>query len=272
MSGALTQTSNTLKYRLRLRQPLLMLRHRGVGPEDVFLASYPRSGSTWLRFLLTHALGYETDYENIRRMIPPVGRQSQARARLPDGGRLIKSHERRDFPHGGRCRRAVYLLRDGRDVAVSYYFFSQRNGRYEGSFADFLRLFLAGHLDGYGPWQVHVRSWLDSPLADSGDLLVIRYEDMLSDPEVNLARAVEFLGVAADPERLRAAVEAHRFERMRKRSSVSPRVRSTAVRDDIPIVRKGTAGDWRNHFDAEAQELFTAHAGDVLERCGYDPQ
>jgi hypothetical protein len=260
----------TLKHGL-LRRPLVMLRHRGVTPHDVFLASYPRSGNTWLRFILAHALGHQTDFENILQVIPPVGRHSHALARLPDGGRLIKTHERREFPYGRRCRRVVYLLRDGRDVAVSYYFFMQRNTKLSGSFSDFLPMFLKGHVDGYGPWQVHVSSWLESPLARSDDLLAVRYEDMLSNPEETLARIVEFVGVQADPARLHDAIEAHRFDRMRQRSSESPTVKSMAVRDDIPFVRKGEAGKWRDYFGEDECALFSEYAGAVLERYGYDP-
>ncbi len=266
----MTEITDTLKYRLPLRRPLVTFRHRGVSRRDVFLASYPRSGSTWLRFMLVQALGHKSDYENIREMIPPVGRQSRALARLPDGGRVIKSHERREFPFGRRCSRAIYLLRDGRDVAVSYYFFMRRNGTFSGSFSDFIPLFVRGHMDGYGPWQAHVSSWLDSPLAGSGHLHVIRYEDLLADPQRCLGAAVDFLGVTVDEIRLRDAVEANRFDRMRQRSSRSPRVQSTAVRGDIPIVRKGAAGDWRNHFSEADRRTFTRHAGTQLERCCYD--
>ncbi|HKS75489.1 MAG TPA: hypothetical protein VJQ82_19930, partial [Terriglobales bacterium] len=40
----------------KLRAPLVWLRHRGLGPRDTFVASYPRSGSTWLRFQLFELL------------------------------------------------------------------------------------------------------------------------------------------------------------------------------------------------------------------------
>ena len=184
---------------------------------------------------------------------------------------MIKSHERREFPYGRRCRRAIYLLRDGRDVAVSYYFFRLRNGTYSGSLSEFIPRFVQGHMDGYGPWRAHVSSWLDSPLPESGDLHVIRYEDLLADPQRCLGTALDFVGVTVGDARLRSAVEANRVDRMRKRSSQSPREQSTAVRDDIPIVRKGVAGDWRNHFSEADRETFSRHAGGLLERCGYDP-
>ena len=267
----MTAMAQTLKYRLPLRRPLVALRHRGISRHDVFLASYPRSGSTWMRFMLVETLGHQSDYENIREMIPPVGRQSKALARLPDGGRVIKSHERREFPHGRRCHRAIYLLRDGRDVAVSYYIFMRRNGTYAGSLSEFIPLFVSGHIDGYGPWQAHVSSWLDSAPARSGDLHVVKYEDLLADPLRSLSATLDYLGVRVDDASLRDAVEANRFDRMRRRSSRSPRVRATAVRGDIPIVRKGTAGDWRNHFSEADRETFSRHAGRQLERCGYDP-
>jgi hypothetical protein len=263
-------SSNTLKYRVGLRRPLVMFRHRGVSPRDVFLASYPRSGSTWLRFMLASLLEHEADFDNIPRIIPPIGRQSEALAHLPDGGRLIKTHERRDFPHGRRCRRAVYLLRDGRDVAVSYFYWVQRAGTFSGSFLDFLHLFLTGPLDGYGPWQVHVRSWLDSPLIASQRLLMVRYEDLLQAPDQTLGHITEFLGIPVGAAQIREAVEAQGFQQMRKREHESEKLKAVAARTGIPVVRSGRSGDWKDHFGEDERALFSLHAGPVLEQFGYE--
>ena len=108
--------------------------------------------------------GREADFDNDSTVIAEVGSHRAAPGVLPGGGRLIKSHEPYSGPQKRVYRKAIYLIRDGRDVAVSYYYTLIRRGLYEGDFGPFLRLFLAGGVDGYGPWHEHVESWLDSPL------------------------------------------------------------------------------------------------------------
>src|SRR6185503_5706610 len=112
-------------------------------------------------------------------------------------------------------RKAIYLIRDGRDVAVSYYYTLIRRGLYEGEFSPFLRLFLGGGVDGYGPWHEHVASWLDSPLAREGSVLAVKYEDLLGQPVENLSTTMEFLGVPVARERAEETVRAYSAERMR---------------------------------------------------------
>lgn len=268
---SLIRARNTVKDRL-VRPPVVLYRHRGVSAQDVFLASYPRSGSTWLRFMIAEGLGHKPDFESIRAMIPPIGDHFQALLRLPNGGRLIKTHERRDLLHGRRCRRGIYLIRDGRDVAVSYHFWMQRRGMFSGPFSEFLRLFLMGRLDAYGPWETHVRTWLDSPLGPAGNLLMIRYEDMLKNAEAVLSQVFEFLGVSPDYTQLQRSVKAHGFNRMRRSSSESPTIRSRAVREDIPLVRRGTADEWKDRFGDAERALFAEYVGSpLLERFGYAP-
>ena len=86
-----------LRYQLsksRLRVPLVWSRHRGLKDQDVFVASYPRSGSTWLRFLLFETLTKnDAGFDNVNRMLPDVGMHADATPLLPNQGRLIKTHE-----------------------------------------------------------------------------------------------------------------------------------------------------------------------------------
>jgi hypothetical protein len=259
-----------LRHQRHLRLLPVAYRHTALTAHDAFLVSYPKSGNTWLRFMLTDLLGgRRADFDADSTVVAEVGAHRTAPAVLPDGGRLIKSHEPYAGPHKRSYRKAIYLVRDGRDVAVSYYYTLIRRGRYEeGDFEPFLKSFLAGEIDGYGPWQQHVESWLGSPLLEDGSLLLVKYEDLLKEPVEQLSSVVEFLGKPLDRERIEAAVDAHSAERMRERERGS-RFHEKQKRTDIMFVRTAGKGDWTRTFTAPDEELFRQAAGDQLERLGY---
>src|SRR5438105_3429014 len=138
-------------------------RHRGLLPGDCFVASYPRSGSTWLRFLLFElATGRDPTFEEMRNAMPYVTGSRHAVPLLPGSSgnrRLLQTHERYcDYYSEGLV---VYLVRDVRDVAMSEYQWRLRNGTYRRSFDHFLDDFVGGKLR-FGSWQEHVSEWLDS--------------------------------------------------------------------------------------------------------------
>lgn len=156
--------------------------------------------------------------------------------------------------------RSIFLVRDGRDVATSMWFFNRR---------------------GLGPAQApmpladavrhHARLWrqdLEAILAflarrpDAG--LLVRYEDLHVDAPAELARLFRLLGIAADPATCDTCAAAGDFARLS-----GGRRRGEA--DDSSLFRKGIVGDWRNHFDAAARGAFEAEAGEALVRFGYEP-
>ena len=69
----------------------------------------------------------------------------------------------------------------------------------------------------FGSWQSHVDSWVNSPLAKNGNLLVVRYEDLRKDTETGLLEMLEFLGIPGDREVVRRAVENNSLRAMREK-------------------------------------------------------
>jgi hypothetical protein len=247
----------------------VVYRHTTVSPRDAFLVSYPKSGNTWLKFMLTYLLsGKEADFDRDSAVVADVGSHRATPGLLPGGGRLIKSHEPYWGPQKRVYRKAIYLVRDGRDVAISYYYMAQRRRWYDGDLQSFLSSFLGRGVDGYGPWHEHVKSWLGSPLQQSGSLLVLKYEDFLKEPVPNLCSAMEFLGRPVTREQADEAARAHSAERMRERERNS-RFRARQKRQDIMFVRTAGSGDWARAFTAEDEASFARVAGDLLERLGY---
>jgi len=248
-----------------LRSAIVRVRHAGVSRKDAFVASYPKSGTTWLRFMLGQLLSErEMDFDSAEAMIPMVGRHRDAPRVLPDGGRLIKTHE----SYRAVYRKAVYMVRDGRDVAISYYHHQVRQGMFEGDLSSFVARFLEGRTEGYGGWHGHVASWLDSPVARKGDLLVVRYEEMRRDPLGTMRKVVATLGLTTPDEAIRRVIETNTMERMRGKEASATVVKKK--RDDIPIVRKGKPGEWREVLGEGDRAAFVRRAGPMLARLGYD--
>lgn len=247
------------------RPVVVAIRHRGISDADSFLASYPKSGNTWLKFMLAQLLGGRpVDFDSVERLVPDAGGHAQAPRLLPGGGRLIKTHEPLRPSLARYYRRSVYIVRDGRDVAVSYYFSMLRTGLFEGDFPSFLDRFLDGEVGGFGAWHDHVLSWLGG----RGDTLVLRYEDLLGDPAGGLAKAAAHLGVDPPPDRLEEVVRANEAEAMRSKES-GTKIGRERVRTDINFVRAASAGGWVEHFDEADVERFAEVAGAALSAAGY---
>src|SRR5205085_6950732 len=90
-----------------------------VLPTDVFLVSYPRSGNTWLRFLLANALrpAEPATFATFGEVVPDIYDETDRELRRRPSPRVLKSHE----PFDRRYRRGAYLAPPPADVAVSYY-------------------------------------------------------------------------------------------------------------------------------------------------------
>jgi hypothetical protein len=268
--------------RLYRRSPLRTLikvhwDHRGLRPDDVILASYPRSGSAWLRFLLVELLSGEASFSRIRSEAPYVGGHRAAPQLVPGGGRLVKSHE----PYLPHYRRAIHLVRDPRDVALSYFRFMQRIGRIrirpdddvDASLDRFITAFMAGRCDAHGTWQTHLLSWVAAAETGRAEVLRLRYEDMRHDPGGELLRIANWLGVELTADGAAAVVDRCSIERMRSSevteiaangSLFHPAARETGV----PLVNEGRVAGWRDRLDQAQQERFRAMAAG-MKLMGY---
>jgi hypothetical protein len=260
----------TVKAKLRflmsktpVRRPVMWLRHRGLRPADIFFSTYPRSGTTWTRFTMFEILtGENATFESVNSLMLGVGMHDRARSVLPNGGRLIGTHEgfRKEY------KRSIYLLRDVRDVILSEYAFMTALDRFHGDMDQFLKAFFKGKVTGYGSWPRHVASWLECPYYGTDDLLILRYEDLRRDPEAGFTKMLRFGGLERDPEQIRRAIANNSVEQMRAKELQSPR--KASVRGQF--IRTGKVGGWAGKFTPEQLDTIDYHAGDVMDRMGYE--
>lgn len=259
------------RYRFQtspLRHRAVSFRHRRLSEHDVFLASYPKSGNTWLRHLLGYLVtGESTPWRGgINLVSDLIGRHDPLPKVARGDGRLIKTHE----PFNESYRRAIVLVRDGRDVAVSEFFFQQAYTRhfylYHDSFETFLKLWLQGKTNGYRSWHNHVLSWNNAAQEDQRGFLILRFEDFKQDTLGSLRKVVDYAGLQADDQLLQAAIDDCSIDSMKRKERDYWEAQGQPNRN---FVRGGKSGGWRDYFTPELEELFWRHAGQAMTEMGY---
>jgi hypothetical protein len=264
-----------IRYQLSksfLHEYVIAHRNRIWTANDVFIGEYPKSGLTWLRFLLYEGLTRRpAGFPDVNRAITD---RSHAAPLLSNGGRVVPTHE----PYRTDYRKAVYLVRDARDVISSEYAFEKALALFNGDFDSFIRAFLAGKVNAYGAWHRHVTSWLDAADAGKVDLLVVRYEDLRADPEAKLAEILRFYGEQPDPDVVRAAVQNNSLEKMRAKEDAVRRTPPPSGKAPLRkmqneagnrFVRDGKVGGWRSRLSEPQIRAIEAQAGGAIARLGY---
>lgn len=204
-----------------LRRTVAFLRGRLLfrpRADDVFIATYPRSGTTWMQFLL-HLLvrGPKVEFQHINEVCPwferslAIGSLDPAQLERLPSPRIFKTHlPRRWLPTGGRF---VYIERDPADVATSYFQLYRSYLGFDGSLDEFLERFMAGRVQ-YGSWWGHVEGWRRH--AADADVLWVRYEALRSDPTAALTRVASFAGLPDDEGSVMRAVSGADLPRMKE--------------------------------------------------------
>lgn len=230
------------------------------------IASYPRSGSTWFRFLVAETLaGKVVEFDSLNNSIPDIGGQKHATHWLAESGRLIKTHE----SFSPKYHRAIYLVRDVRDVVTSEYRYQLWSHTRDDGFEVFLQDFIRGEVNGFGGWTSHVTSWLEAAEGTDSEVLVIRYEDLRVDALETVKRCLEFLGIPHKPANVKRAVANNTLAKMRAKES---RATAAVFRDSNPdhqFVGTGVVGGWRKRLSREQLVLLEEWASGVLHRAGY---
>src|SRR5579863_4569857 len=270
--GALQQAGRVLTGR--------QLAGRGVTvfSDDVFLVSYPRSGNTWARFLLGNLI-YQDDpvtFSNVESRIPEIYFNRDRVLRQLPRPRILKSHEcfQPQYP------RVIYLVRDPRDVAVSFYHHNvkARNISDDYPMASFVPRFIAGEFDRkFGSWRDNVLSWTVLRKDDPW-FLMLRYEDMKRDTANALVNVVAFLDrcsfrkIDSSPQALQQAIELSSPERMRalEKQEAGNWVLTKGTRSDKPFVRSATSGGWKSQLSPESVAEIESAWGSLMQNLGYE--
>jgi aryl sulfotransferase len=261
----------------------------GLERNIVWIVSYPKSGNTWVRFLVCNLVfGVQDSAAALNRLIPDI-HEFRTAPEPPSAPVFMKTH----FPYSpamplAACTvAAIYIVRDPADVMLSNYYYSQRDGsqRSAGSaaLAQYVDQYLAARGArrwielGMGAWDDHVRSWLATPRPFP--LLVLRYEELLHEPLGGARRLCEFLGLVRSGEEVSRAVAGASFERLREIEEQDIRSQHVGIcykpylRPSIDaglrFMRAGRSGEAGSILTGEQQQRVYATFGPLMRELGY---
>lgn len=273
-----------------------------------WLASYPKSGNTWLRLALwsLERDGAPVDFSAFLNFAPIAANREtfdavlgiessdlspaeiaslrprvyEAQAAMVTAPLFAKVHDAWTLTPAGEplfppsaTLGAIYLVRDPRDVAVSYAHHAGLSVDHQIACMEDPDLVIAVQrhrardqlpqrlLD----WSSHVESWLEAP---GRPPLLMRYEDMLADPVSALDRVTGYMGRPASRDVLERCAAATRFSALRA-AEERDGFRERLAESSNFFFRRGVSGGWRDTLTAEqAARIERAH-GRVMARLGY---
>ena len=273
----------------------------------VWLASYPKSGNTWVRCFLDAYLMGEVDINDIVSSVPddlsyrhqigdgsdiknlPVDIQMMARPmsllrlvsefnqnHYADVPLFVKTHSANMIANGiellplSVTKSIIYIVRDPRDVVISF-------AKHMGCDIDTAIEYMGDDkkcLDDKRAPKVGdlISSWSQSVISyldcDTHPIKVVRYEDMKVDAEREFKAILEHAGIRPDMERLEEALSKVELSKLRKQESEKG-FREGSPHNTRGFFGKGKAGGWREKLKPYQVKRIEKTCGQAMRRLDY---
>lgn len=240
------------------------------------IISVPKSGRTWLRFIISKVF---SDFYGVPQMLDIV-KMKKSNKDIPE---IIFSHEGSDFYSNFnkqkevvlnfskyKNKRIIFLVRDPRDIIVSYYYqIKYRENKFQGSITEFIRsedFGIVRIIDFLNEWALN-RNCIKN-------LKFIKYEDMLKNTQLVIEDLFAFLDLKIDKDIIKSAVEYSSFSNMRKIEKESnfldERIQARDKNNqDSYKVRKGKSGNYKEELKYDDINYVNRKMEDLNDFFGY---
>ncbi|KAJ8022126.1 Sulfotransferase family cytosolic 1B member 1 [Holothuria leucospilota] len=245
-----------------------------IKPSDIIVNSWPKSGTTWMQYIVTQIICGEEFLKQTVHVIhknifiesaqnPLKLEKSEGMYKIAENypsPRLLKSHLK--LPMLPKClldkkAKVIYVVRNPKDAAVSFFNYCRKRTTYPyyKDWQEFYEHFCNGLLP-YGDWFEHVLTlWARR---NESNVLIIKYEDMKKDLTNTVHSVSKFLRKPLSERELADICDRSSFDAMKENPIANPDLTGILLRerDPIPFMRKGVIGDWKNYFTVAQNEHF----------------
>lgn len=274
---------NTIKYLVQnaiVKRPVNQINYyinRKKYPQNIiFITSLPKSGSTWLSnmcadldgFALFAPMKWNTyiakEWDDTRWDLE-IDIFTEFRKKLA----VIRGHtwaipKNLDVLKESNLK-YIIGVRDPRDKLISEYWHSRnfpKHWAYEQANEQSIEQFISYKLES-GEFEKETLEWIRNWLKyrDNEKSIIVRYEDMLKNPNHAMEEIFNFLDFKIEQKRIENIIEKNSFNK------ITGRKRGKS--DDSKFVRKGISGEWKTIFSKEQKSLFRKIGEDVIEALEY---
>ncbi|KAI1294883.1 Amine sulfotransferase [Halotydeus destructor] len=226
--------------------------------DDVFIVSYPKTGSTWTKQIVTllfnnGTIGSDDNIQDMWKLCPYLdfNMQDVKTLKRPNA---IHAHLPMNYVPWNPSAKYIIVIRNPKDTAISYYFhllkFHTRNPDFVGNLTMSVAIDAAYNKSFSIQWGNYF-DWYKraSPFMDLPNVHLVVYEEMKINPVAGIRDIANFLEVSLGDDLLEAIL---------RKSNVKHMKNITTKGFDDSFVRKGIIGDWRNHMTYEESKMIDA--------------
>lgn len=233
----------------------------GYRSSDVLIASFPKSGRNWVRFLLANSIVVAGD-RNVE--IHFLNSSDWISTTVPKTPPVEDGYPRIVADHGeyqGQDTKVIYILRHPADVMESYYvYLRDRWNERVGDFSAFIR----DDEWGIPAWKRHVNSW------ESEVDVLVTFGGLKQDPGARLKEMYTLFERTISDETVAEAVERSSFENMARVEQEYGIPQKHGANDDFTFMRKGDTSQGEDYFNNNDYRYLWETAGDVMRQYEYE--
>ena len=274
----------------------------------VWIASYPKSGNTWIRSFLCSYFFLDLDKESFsfdvlrhmpvfpnKKLFNAFGSnpknlqelakswiQVQKKINLNKKVNFLKTHnafgnyKKHHFTDKINTLGAIYIVRDPRDVLVSY------SKHMKKSISETLRLIQDDNHIGFledqegvigdirGSWSQHYNSWKNFNIREK---LIIKYEDLIEDPFNNFLKAINYLnrliGLKVDEENIKKCIKITSFNNLQNLEKTTGFKEKLTNHSDVPFFNTGKVKQWQKVLDKETINIVEKKFAKEMSELNY---
>ena len=274
----------------------------------VWIASYPKSGNTWIRSFLCSYFFLDLDKESFsfdvlkhmpvfpnKKLFNAFGSnpknlqelakswiQVQKKINLNKKVNFLKTHnafgnyKKHHFTDKINTLGAIYIVRDPRDVLVSY------SKHMKKSISETLKLIQDDNHIGFledkegvigdirGSWSQHYNSWKNFNIREK---LIIKYEDLIEDPFNNFLKAINYLnrliGLKVDEENIKKCIKIASFNNLQNLEKTTGFKEKLTHHSDVPFFNTGKVKQWQKVLDKETINIVEKKFAKEMSELNY---
>ena len=252
--------------------------HGALRDTDVFLVGHPKSGNTWLAYMLGITLNPD-NYDsitlaNISDYVPNIHNHDESISRYEH----LKSPRvfRNESPvFSNQYPKAIYILRDPRAVLLSYYHHYQHAKQPERTLDNFIEeMLMNGCIKNWEPelvgWDKQVSEWVER--SKQQQVKIVRYEDLVEDRTTTLKKLINFAEISCDDNLFSTAIEKGDFKSMQKEELRHGAESYPGEKGDKGLfVRKGKVDSWKEEMPIEVIRKIENKFHVTMKKFGYLP-